>query len=123
MNLENTLTIIQQVIIILVIPVIVALTPSVKKLIDVHTTAKQRAIAEAIAKTAVHSVEQQYPQFEGDKKYIVAAQKINDLLGDKLTAKQVDDLIESAVRQMNIALGKATTTPAVPPAETPSAAV
>lgn len=107
MNLVNTLTIVQQVVTIAIVPVIGALTPAVIKLINAHTTAKQRAIAEAIAKTVIHSVEQQYPELAGDKKYLVASQKINQELGSKLTPKQVDDLIESAVNQMNIALGKA----------------
>jgi len=106
MNLEPTLIVIQQVVTIVVIPIIGALTPAAIKLIKTHTTAKQWAIAEAIAKIAIHSIEQQYPNLAGDKKYLIAAQKINKELGSKLTPKQVDDLIESTVKQMNIALGK-----------------
>lgn len=121
MNVEQTLTITQQVVTIIIIPAVAALAPTVKRFIDAHTTAKQRAIAEAIVTTAVHSTEQQYPNLAGDKKYIVAAQKINKELGDKLTPKQVNDLIDSTVNQMNIAIGKIPTTSSNISVEQPTA--
>lgn len=106
MNVEKTLTTIQQVVTIVIIPVVMALLPTVKRFIDAHTTVKQRQEIESIANTAVHAVEQLNPNLSGDGKYLIAAQKINEVLGNKLTPKQLDDLIESTVNQMNIALGK-----------------
>lgn len=106
MSIENALTILQQIVTVVLVPIVIALVPTIKKLIETHTTAKQRGIAEAVAKVVIHSVEQQYPELTGDKKYVIAVNKINKALGDKFDYKELDDLIESTVNQMNIALGK-----------------
>lgn len=116
-NLANTLQIVVQVIIVVVIPVMVTLIPTIKKQIEATIGKNNYEFAEAFVKNAVHFVDQTHPELAGDKKYIIAFEAINAKLGNIFTAAEIDQLIESAVKQMNISI--AVNTPVT--TETPTA--
>lgn len=114
-SLVNLLNLIAQILIIVVIPVALSLYSTIKAHIEAVTGKNNYELAETFIKNVVHYLDQTYPELAGEKKFIMAAQAINDKFGDKLTSKEVEQLIEAAVKQMNISLGKTTTTPALKP--------
>ena len=74
----------------------------IKKLSDDKTK-------EQVCKTVVKAVEQMYADLTGDERYEKAVESISEILEEKgiaATELEVKMLIESAVKEMNINLGK-----------------
>jgi hypothetical protein len=113
-NITDILHIVEQVLVIIIIPLVAALIPTIKNHIETMIGKNNYEYAKSFISAVVHFVEQTHPGLSGDKKYIVAANAINDKFGDKLTTKEVDQLIESAIKQMNISMAanKSTTSDA-----------
>lgn len=64
---------------------------------------------EQVCKTAVKAVEQMYADLTGDERYEKAVESVTEMLEEKgisATELEVKMLIESAVKEMNINLGK-----------------
>ena len=64
---------------------------------------------EQVCKTVVKAVEQMYSDLTGDERYEKAVEGISEMLAEKgisATELEVKMLIESAVKEMNINLGK-----------------
>ena len=64
---------------------------------------------EQVCKTAVKAVEQMYADLTGDERYEKAVESVSEMLEEKgigATELEVKMLIESAVKEMNINLGK-----------------
>lgn len=64
---------------------------------------------EQVCKTAVKAVEQMYADLTGDERYEKAVESVTEMLEEKgisATELEVKILIESAVKEMNINLGK-----------------
>lgn len=64
---------------------------------------------EQVCKTAVKAVEQMYADLTGDERYEKAVESVTEMLFEKgisATELEVKMLIESAVKEMNINLGK-----------------
>ena len=74
----------------------------IKKLSDDKTK-------EQVCKTVVKAVDQMYSDLTGDERYEKAVESISEMLEEKgiaVTELEVKMLIESAVKEMNINLGK-----------------
>ena len=64
---------------------------------------------EQVCKTVVKAVEQMYSDLTGDERYEKAVESVSEMLEEKgigATELEVKMLIESAVKEMNINLGK-----------------
>ena len=64
---------------------------------------------EQVCKTVVKAVEQMYSDLTGDERYEKALESVSEMLEEKgigATELEVKMLIESAVKEMNINLGK-----------------
>lgn len=64
---------------------------------------------EQVCKTVVKAVEQMYSDLTGDERYEKAVESVSEMLAEKgigATELEVKMLIESAVKEMNINLGK-----------------
>lgn len=53
------------------------------------------------AKILVQSVEQKFPNLIGKQKYDLVFKKLNERFGNFLTEEEIDEIIESAVQEMN----------------------
>lgn len=98
-NLISTLTVIVQITVIIVAPLVVTLVPALKKHFETLIGKNNYEHAVMAVKDIVLFIDQIYPELAGDKKYVIAAQAINDMFGDKFTNKEIEQLIESTVRQ------------------------
>ena len=66
-------------------------------------------IKEQVCKTVVKAVEQMYADLTGEERYEKAVESVSEMLEEKgiaVTELEVKMLIESAVKEMNINLGK-----------------
>ena len=64
---------------------------------------------EQVCKTVVKAVEQMYSDLTGDERYEKAVESVSEMLAEKgigATELEVKMLIEAAVKEMNINLGK-----------------
>lgn len=92
---------------------VLILTPYLVKLL---TTLEQRAkstlgatnyeLAKSFATTVVKAVEQTNPKVQGQQKYLLAFDAIDNKFGDYLTQEEIQHLIEAAVKEYNVAIGK-----------------
>lgn len=57
-------------------------------------------------KTTVYAIEQQYPGLTGNERFTQVAEVINKKFGNILTYDEIVNLIEAAVKEMNIITGK-----------------
>ena len=74
----------------------------IKKISDERTK-------EQVCKTVVKAVEQMYSDLTGDERYEKAVESVSEMLEEKgigATELEIKMLIESAVKEMNINLGK-----------------
>ena len=74
----------------------------IKKISDDRTN-------EQVCKTVVKAVEQMYSDLTGDERYEKAVESVSEMLAEKgigVTELEVKMLIEAAVKEMNINLGK-----------------
>jgi hypothetical protein len=63
-------------------------------------------LAKAFTSTIVKSVEQLNPSLKGLDKYTLAFDAVDNKFGDHLTQEEIQSLIEAAVHEYNIVIGK-----------------
>lgn len=63
-------------------------------------------LAKAFTSTIVKSVEQLNPTLKGNNKFILAFDLVDNKFGDHLTQEEIEALIEAAVHEYNLVVGK-----------------
>lgn len=100
--LTSGLTVLVQIIILIVGTYVVKYLTKAKEALQVKIGAGQFAKMQAVAKMVTLAIEQQYPNMAGNRKYESAMAALNEKLGNVLTQKELNDLIEAAVCEMNL---------------------
>lgn len=67
-------------------------------------------LAKSFAGTIVKAVEQMNPSLKGNDKFVMAFNAIDDKFGDHLSKDEITALVEAAVKEYNVAIGKPITT-------------
>lgn len=96
------LSVIIQIAAIVLLPIIVKAIQTYMRHLEVQMGKTNYEKYAAVIKDIVYAVEQLYPELLGEDKYKYAVYAINEKLGNILTEKEMNTLIEAAVAQINL---------------------
>lgn len=98
----NLLTVAAQICVLVAFTYAIKYLKIAKERLEMRMGKEQFEKAQAFVKTIVYAIEQQYPNMAGNKKYESAVAAINEKLGNILTPKEINSLVEAAVCEINL---------------------
>jgi uncharacterized protein YeeX (DUF496 family) len=87
-------------------PYVIKALASIEKKAVATMGATNFDLAKTFTNTIVKSVEQMNPNLIGEQKFILVFDAIDNKFGDNLTKEEIEHLIECAVKEYNVSIGK-----------------